>query len=226
MGNTGLANLTYPELNDSPNVPRDMQELAEDCDRELYRAFPCTSSTRPAAAGHTGLFIRETDTGDVRMSDGSTWLFILNTSGGSGGAGAGGSSGSYHHNTVQSIGTTSTIVAFNTEDIASAVVTKSTQGSGHKFTFLEDGLYAVNACLLYATGAAGSRYAQITNVAISIGHQAVNQPCSVTSATPSVPVGTTKRFTAGDAIVIVGSQTGQSNLNAQGLHLDIAKVAA
>lgn len=224
---TPLAALTYPELNDSPNVPRDMQELAQDVERELYGPFICTSSTRPAAGLVTvGQCIRESDTGDIYLWDGSAWVFLLNSSGGSSGGSAGGSAGSWHHSTTQAIGTANTVVAFNTEDIAAAVVTRSSQGSGHKFTFTESGLYAVSVCLAYGVGVAGNRYCQVTNVAGNVGHGAANVPAYSTGVSPVVNLAFTKRFAANDAIVVVGSQSGQSNLTAQGLHLDIAKIAA
>jgi len=237
MGNTTIASLTYPELNDGPNVPRDLQELAEDVDRELYRPFPCLSTARPANSPvplRLGFTIRETDTGDVHMWTGTGYKFLYNTSDGSsggiggGGGGAGGAAGAWHSGTTQSVGTSNTILSWPTEDTApGSAITRSTQSAGHKFTLNEAGLYAISANVYFPVGSAGQRYLQIMDVAGTISYDAMVQYVPTASNNAVInKLALTKRFTAGTALAIMGAQSGQTTLTVQSLRLDIAKVAA
>jgi hypothetical protein len=151
MGTTSRADLRYPEQGDENNVPLDIQELAEDVDDELYSAYTCTSSTRPAGVA-AGFLIYETDTDLVLVYDGSGW--IGTGSGGSGGGGGGGSAvgGRWSAgSTAQTVPNTTsgpgTILAFGTAVSGSGIpaatgVTRTTEGAGHKFELDESGIWS------------------------------------------------------------------------------------
>lgn len=225
MGETYPAGISYPELNENPNVPRDIQELAEDVNRELYRPFPCLSTSRPTT-NRVGFTIREGDTGNIYLWDGSGWVFLLNSSGGSSGGGAGGAAGAWHGNATQAIGTTNTVIAASTEDAAASGITRSTQGSGHKWTLTESGIYAITACLYFnAGGGGGRRLFQLVNPGITIHHTgAIVYSPSLLEC--ELNISKTKRFAAGSEIMFAANQSGQTTLGALLMNVDIAKVAA
>jgi hypothetical protein len=73
VANTGLPwELPYQDLTEPPNGPLAQQALAQQAaSYGLGRAWPCTSTTRPAHL--EGRIIFETDTGLMHISDGSAW---------------------------------------------------------------------------------------------------------------------------------------------------------
>lgn len=64
--------LPYSLLTDPPNGPQAVQDLATKTAAGLGRAYPCTSTTRPAHVA--GLIIEESDTNLLYYSDGANWL--------------------------------------------------------------------------------------------------------------------------------------------------------
>lgn len=224
MGTTVLAGLSYPELNDAPNVPRDVKELADDCDRELYRAYPCTSTTRPAP-DRAGRICRESDTGRLYVATGTAWVLFADPGGGAGGASS--SYGSWRHTLAQSVGGSNTILAVNTEDAASAIIPRTTSGVGHKFTLNEAGIYSISASVLFGAGAGGARYLQLTDPAITLAYDTMTVPVPTQTANDiTLKIAVIRHFNASTPVVLVGAQTGQSTLGVQVLHLDIVKIAA
>ena len=71
--------IPYPELDDAPDGPGNMKDLADQMALDLARAYPCTSSTQPSHAA--GRMIFETDTGALRVSDGASWNLVWQDSG-------------------------------------------------------------------------------------------------------------------------------------------------
>lgn len=223
MGNTWLANLTYPALTDSPNGPAAFQELADDVDRELYRPFPCTSSTRPSDPRlRTATCIYEADTGKVYLWNGDDWVLAYDTALSGGGTPDGGC-GRWHHTTTQNVGTAAAIMAVDTEDVATTVVTKQTQGGGHKFVLNEAGIYTVSGNLLYATGTLGTRYISVRDTALAVIY---DEMWMNESTTCIVKVGFTDRFAAGAELVVASAQSGQTNLSGTLSRFRISKVAS
>lgn len=141
MGQTDRFDLRYPEQGDEVDVPTDLSELAEDVEDWLSRLFEATSTTRPAGVP-AGFMIRETDTGEVRVYNGSTWVLVGGAAGGGGGAFLGG--GLWRAASSQSIPNTSsgpgTIVAFGTAVGTPTLITRTTQGAGHMFELESAGL--------------------------------------------------------------------------------------
>lgn len=76
MGTTNVHFIPYPEPGDTPNIPADMQSLAEKVDSSLFltQIVQCTSSTRPTGGDlFVGRFIFETDTLAYGIWDGTAW---------------------------------------------------------------------------------------------------------------------------------------------------------
>lgn len=161
MGSTPRFTLHYPDLTDAPNGPAQLQQLAEDAETWLGRAFPCTSASRPTGVGE-GFLVRESDTGSVLVWTGSAWAAVAGTV--SGGGGGGGSSpastvsATFAATAAQSIAaTTDVVVAFPVEQVADAGVTRSTNGAGHKFTVAQTRLWTITATLRFADATGGGR---------------------------------------------------------------------
>lgn len=72
MPQTTKLGLRYPAVTDAPNVPLDVQELAEDVEAKLGLII-CTSATRPASP-YQGMQIYETDTTETLFWTGSAWV--------------------------------------------------------------------------------------------------------------------------------------------------------
>jgi len=210
MPTTTRAALRYPALTDPDNVPGDLATLAGDVDGQLYRALPCTSSTRPTGVPD-GFLIRETDTGNVMVYNaaGTTWVQV-------GGGGGGGSAyaaveGWWRATSVQSIGTSDTVVAFGVQEVASAIVTRATSGPGHKFILGESGMYYIQATVRFAAGTGGRRFAEIRDAAQATRFGSSSE--SVSTGDPStLSPQAMKRFTAGAEVVVIATQTGQGTL--------------
>lgn len=207
MGTTSRFALRYPALTDAPNGPQALQFLAEDVDGWAARAFPCTSGTRPTGVGD-GFLIRETDTGKWLGWTGAAWVELADTGGG-GGGGSGSFptpvEGQWRASSNQSLAhNTDTVLAFGTTETASSVVTRATQGSGHKFTLLEAGTYAVTATVRFASGATGSRFIELRNSAQSDGFVSSGDQGGPAAATRHFSI--TKRFNASQELVVIGAQ--------------------
>lgn len=158
MGTTSKFALRYPGITDAPNVPLDMQELAEDVEGQLGRAIPCLSTARPVAPT-LGLLILETDTGLVLVWDGTAWKTVNPTSVAGGGATA---HAQFSASSVQSVATGNVTCAFAATDTASPAVVRAASGAGHQFTLGTSGIWAVTTTVRWAsTSATGERYAGI-----------------------------------------------------------------
>lgn len=212
MGDTARFDLRYPGLTDAPNVPLDVQRLAEDVDGWLARAFPCTSGTHPSSPPD-GFLIRETDTGNVLVWNeaGSSWDAV----GGGGGGGGGGEAaveGQWKAASAQSIpNATDTVLAFGTTETPSSVVERATSGVGHKFKLLEDGSYAVTAMARFASGPAGSRFLGLRNAAQTAQFIADQNDGGPAAATRNFSI--TKRFAANTELVVVAAQSSGASLS-------------
>jgi len=81
MGQTVNWQLPYPELADPADVPADMKKLADKLETSLTTAAGTapfiygTEAARPAAvAGNNGVGYFATDTGNIYISNGSSWM--------------------------------------------------------------------------------------------------------------------------------------------------------
>jgi hypothetical protein len=156
LGSTSRFGLEYPDLTDAPNGPAQIQGLADDVDGWLCRAFRCTSSSRPAGVPNDFL-IRETDTGNIYIWTGSAWAQVNGAA--SGGGGGGGTttaatvSATFAATTAQSISpSTDVVVAFGVEQAADPLITRSTNGAGHKFTVAQTRLRTGSGAVLAKAG--------------------------------------------------------------------------
>jgi hypothetical protein len=161
--------LRVPSLADPPNVPQDTGFLATDVAGWLARAFPCLSTARPTGVAD-GFLIRETDTGNLGMFNGttSTWT-LYSPLGGTGGGGGGAvtidtASALYEASVAQPISTgVDTVVAFGVQQIADPEVARSTQGAGHQFTLLATRVWTVTATIRFAAHPQGGRTFELRN---------------------------------------------------------------
>jgi hypothetical protein len=205
--------LRSPNTSDAPNVPQDIGFLASDVETWLSRAMPATSGARPTGVPD-GFLIRETDTGNLMMynASGSAWVQIGGTGGGGGGGGGFSAiEGQWTPSSAQSVGTALTVVAFGTQEISSSVVTRSVQGAGHRFTMTEAGGYIVGLNCRFDAGNAGRRFVEVQNSA-QTARFASNGGTVDTGDELSVHLSFPKRFNAGDSIIVVANQTGQTTL--------------
>lgn len=232
MGSTSRFTLHYPELTDAPNGPAQLQQLAEDTDGWLCRAFRCTSSTRPSGVPDD-FIIRETDTGNVLIWTGSAWSQVNGTTTGGGGGGGTTSpsvtvSATYAATSAQAISTGSdVVVAFPVAQTTDSTVTRATQGAGHKFTLEQTRLWIVTATVRFAQNAIGGRTFEIRNgsgtvLAKTSGPQDTDAPY-----TGNLSVA--RKMTAGSSVYVVARHNANSSLalepNAgQYVHIDIAGV--
>lgn len=161
MATTTRDALRYPALSDSPDVVRDITNLATDVEGALHRAYPCTSTTRPTGIDE-GFLIRESDTGAVLVWDGADWQAL------GAGVSGGGSGGSlayaqFSASSAQSVANATDVTCgFGTADTASSAVTRAVRAEGHQFTLNTAGLWTITATVRYSTTTAtGERYAGI-----------------------------------------------------------------
>jgi len=228
LASTTRFELRYPGLTDAPNGPAQLQALAEDTDGWLCRAFACTSSTRPTITDGRPFIIRETDTTNVLIWDGSAWVLIA-PAGGGGGGGAGATiSTIYSATAVQSPAhNTETTVAFGVDVATDAAVTKSTSGAGHKFTLNQQRLWTISATVQFTENGSGGRAVDIRTtggtVLAKVGSESSSE--NPWTANPSV----TRRLAAATEIVVIAWQNSGSALalgpgSGNTVHIDIAGV--
>ena len=213
MAGATASGLRYPGQPDAPNVAGDLQNLAEDVEAHLYRAKPVTDVTKPSGlvSGDRGFLIDNVTTGNLERWSGSAWVVVGGSGGGGGGGGVTATEGIWTPSSAQSVGTALTVVAFGTEEQTSPDVVRSTQGAGHKFTFQTNGAYCIDVTCRFDAGNTGRRFAEVENAAGSIRYVAEGFTVD-TGDTATVNLSRTKRFAAGEAIVLVANQTGQTNL--------------
>lgn len=221
MGTTTRFGLRYPALTDAPNGPQLAQFLAEDVEAHLARPFLCTSTTRPTGAPDWFL-IGETDTGKLLRysASGSTWI-ELGDSGGVGGGGGGGGGGfataiegQWRASSNQNLANGSdTVLAFGTSETSSPVVTRATNGSGHKFVLTESGVYAVTTTVRFVPGNTGSRFIELRNSAQNARFVAAGDQGGPAAATRHFSI--TKRFPANQELVVIAAQSSGGTLTTQ-----------
>lgn len=215
MPTTARAGLRSPALTDLPNVPQDIGFLAVDTDGQLFRAFPCTSTTRPTSVG-IGFQIWETDTGAAYVWNGTAWAVPANFGGTVSGGGGGTPTptayvfGQWSEDDPQSIPfNTNTAIRFSDTDVASSAVTRASDGSGHRFTVSQTGLYAVSITVRFAEASetGGNRYLELRNSGGSIRHAATAAPGAAAQAATLHLAEPAIQLSAGDTLLVIGAQT-------------------
>jgi len=183
--------------------------------------YVCTSATHPA--GHTGQLIYETDTGLYAWYDGSAWRSFVAT-------GVTNHEAEYYLSGTQTIPTaTDRPVGFDTSVITASDVTQGTSTAGSianaKFTLNRAGIWSIDAAIRWATTSSGNRYGLWIgpdNGTTRYGEQ-FSIPNGTAAFTPSA--GFTKRFVAGDTIVVNAFQDSGSNKDVavvnQGTHIHL-----
>lgn len=160
MGTTRWG-LRYPTLPDAPHGPVQLQQLADDVDARLYRAFPCTDATKPPlTVDDRGFLIDNATSGNLERWTGSAWQVIGATTGEGGGGGSTGTeiSATYAATAAQPISTgADTVVAFGVELAADGAVVRSPHGAGHRFAFGQTRRWTITATLRFAQNAVGGR---------------------------------------------------------------------
>jgi hypothetical protein len=230
LGSTSRFGLEYPDLTDAPNGPAQIQGLADDVDGWLCRAFRCTSSSRPAGVPNDFL-IRETDTGNIYIWTGSAWAQVNGAA--SGGGGGGGTttaatvSATFAATTAQSISpSTDVVVAFGVEQAADPLITRSTNGAGHKFTVAQTRLWTVSATVRFADATGGGRTFELRTgsgaVLAKAGDPVIDGPY-----TRNLSV--TRKFTAGTAFSVIARHNAAASIplepqSGDYCHIDIAGV--
>jgi hypothetical protein len=208
MANTGAPfSLRYQTLADAPDGAGLGQNLATDAAGWLSRAYPVAdAAARVALSGVGQGFLVFQDSDDTFWGwNGSSWIGFGD---GTGGGGGGGTfvEGQYRASANQSIpNNTDTVIGFGTTETASAVVTRATSGSGHKFTLTNTATYAITAVVRFAAGAAGSRFIELRNSAQSTGYVSDGDQGGTAAATRSFSL--TKAFTAGTELVVIAAQS-------------------
>jgi hypothetical protein len=204
MGTTARFGLHYPELTAEPNVPADVLALATDVEGRLARAFPCLSTARPTGIAD-GFMIRETDTGLVLIWDGTEWDTVGGSSGGGGGGGdVVTAHAQFSAASAQSVATGNVTCAFGTSDVASALVTRASNGAGHQFTLGATGLWTITATIRWAsTSATGERYAGIHIPGASGGTPLAGNGADPPANRPTtLNVALTRNFSSGSAVMV------------------------
>lgn len=122
------------------------------------------------------------------------------------------STAQYQAAVAQSIGDTSaTVVAFGTADTTSALVTRSTQGAGHKFTLGASGLWSVSTTIQFAANVNGERR---INLEDSLGLWHCSENSGASGAFPILmTIGFTKYLSSGDYVLVKAYQTSGGALN-------------
>lgn len=233
MGSTPRFTLHYPDLTDSPNGPAQLQQLAEDAEAWLCRAFPCTSSSRPSGISE-GFLIRESDTGNVMVWTGSAWAQIAGAvTGGGGGGGGGGTttigtvSATYAATSAQSISAGSdVIVAFGVAQTTDSSVTRGTSGAGHSFTLNQTRLWTISATLRFAQNGTGGRTFELRAGTTVLAKEGADAPVN----TPyTANLSCTRVLPSGTLITAVARHNSSSSLalepnSGQYVHIDLAGV--
>ena len=222
MATTSRFGLHYQTLTDSPDGAALGALLAEDVDNWLARAYPVADATaRLALSGlPAGFTVLQQDDASVWIWTGLLWSGGIGSSsggtdsGGGSGSGAVGVDGQWRAASNQNLSNgTDTVLAFGTTETDSALVTRATSGSGHKFTLAEDAVYAVTATVRFAPGTAGSRFIELRNSAQTVRFVAQGDQGGPAAATRSFSV--TKRFPAAQELVVIATQSSGGTLATQ-----------
>lgn len=70
----------------------------------------------------------------------------------------------YNASATQTVATgTQPVIAFGTTNKSSTLVSRATQGAGHRFTLLQAGFWSINSCIRWTTADTGERYTLINS---------------------------------------------------------------
>lgn len=220
MATTPRFGLHYQTLTDAPDGAALGGLLAEDVDALLARAYPAANAAaRTGLSGiGAGFIVLQQDDESGWMWTGSSWLALGGSStdsgGGGGSGGAVGVEGQWRAAANQSLpNNTDTVLAFGTTETASVLVTRATSGSGHKFTLSEDATYAITATVRFIPGAAGSRFIELRNSTQDARFVSDGDQGGPAAATRSFSI--TKRFLAGQELVVAAAQASGGTLTTQ-----------
>jgi hypothetical protein len=171
MGTTDRFDLAYPEGLDEPDGPAQIQALAEDVENWLARAYPVADASARTTLGTAlgtggrGFSVIEIDTGAPYMWTGTTWVSLSGGSGGGGGGGEDGYDGGHFEQTsAQSIPNTTSGpgTVLSLPNGTGSQITRTVEGSGHKFELLASGVWACGAGVrVTSTSTAGEVSAMI-----------------------------------------------------------------
>lgn len=221
MATTPRFGLHYQTLTDAPDGAALGALLAADVDTWLCRAYPVTdAAARIALSGiPAGFTVLQDDDDSVWVWTGSAWSGGVGSGSESGGGGGGGGSvaaveGQWRAAANQNLSNnTDTVLAFGTTEISSTLVSRTTSGSGHKFTLAESACYAITATVRFEAGNTGSRFIELRNSAQNTRYIADGDQGGPAAATRSFSI--TKRFTAGQELVVVATQSSGGTLATQ-----------
>jgi hypothetical protein len=150
--------ISYPSEDDQATGWLQMQDIAEDVERSLGKAFPVANEAARTAigvaigTGGKGFTVLQEDTGQPYMWLGAAWLALGGSGGGGGGSGALPSLGRWGGTAAQSIpNADDTIVSFPSELVATADIVRATAAPGHKFVLQRAGRLSGVLTLRYAT---------------------------------------------------------------------------
>lgn len=211
MPTTPRDSLRYPLPTDAPNVPVGLQQLAEDVEGWMHRAYPCTSSSRPTSVG-VGFIIYETDTGEWRGWTGAAWEVIGGETGEAGGGGGQTvvADAQYSASGNQSVPLNlDTVVGFGTAQLTSDYIVRYPRSVGHEFELTIGGLYSVACTLRYPgagsgpTGTMRSRLMSTASATEPIIEDEIHDDTRPTTLSWSI----TRRFAAGARLYVATRNT-------------------
>lgn len=211
----GLFALRYQNLSDAPDGAGLGQNLATDVANYLCRDYPvANAAARTSLSGlSVGFRVRQADDASSWRWTGSAWESLSSDGGGGGGALAS-VKGQYRASADQALANaTDTVIAFGTTDTSSSVITRATSGSGHRFTLLQTGTYAITATVRFAAGTAGSRFIELRDSAQTTGYVSSSDQGGPAAATHTFSI--TDTYSAGQDFVVVASQSSGGSLSTQ-----------
>ena len=216
MAATSRFSFPYPTPADTPDGPTQLKALADISELWAGRAYTVTdTNARNALSGlYPGFLVYQYDDDSVWVwSHTSVWVQVNADSSGGSSSGAA-VEGQWRASSNQNLpNNTDTVLAFGTTEVSSSQVSRATSGSGHKFTLANDGAYAVTATVRFASGKTGSFFIELRNSAQTVRYVADGDNGGTSSATRNFSI--TKRFSAGQELVVVANQSTGSSLSTQ-----------
>jgi hypothetical protein len=214
MATTPRFGLHYQTLTDAPDGAALGGLLAGDVDAWLARAYPVAdANARVALSGQAvGFFTFQQDDDSLWVWDGSSWDAVGGSTGGGGGSSAFSyTDGQYRASANQDLTNAhDTVLGFGTTETASAVVTRATSGTGHKFTLTQTGLYAITATVRFAAGAAGNRFIELRNSAQNARYVSSGGQGGPGADTRTFSI--TRGFSSGQDFVVTATQSSGGSL--------------
>jgi hypothetical protein len=156
MATTSRFGLPYPGIDDEPNGPDQVQDLAEAVDAQLSRLKAYPTAGRPVGVP-AGFAIYDDDLAAPFYWDGAVWV-PFGTGSGGGGDTPSGVGGRWEQSDAQPIPATSsgpgTIVSF--PNGSGTGITQEAEGAGHEFILASSGVYVCGALVrVQSSSAAG-----------------------------------------------------------------------